>query len=74
LVSGFADEVSSGVNMAQRQVRVMGANVANDQPGKTVVLVDLVPMQVKFDSATALSAFESLWNKKLRLKPSVFGD
>jgi hypothetical protein len=74
MVSDFAEEVSSGVNMAQRQVRVMGANVANDQPGKTAVLVDLVPMQVKFDNATAFSAFESLWSKKLPIKPSAFGD
>ncbi|CAO2174953.1 unnamed protein product [Urochloa humidicola] len=74
LVSDFAEEVSSGVNMAQRQVRVMGANVAGDQPDKTMVLVDLVPMQVKFDNATAFSAFESLWSKKISLKPSVFGD
>ncbi|RLN23727.1 hypothetical protein C2845_PM07G37490 [Panicum miliaceum] len=74
LVSDFAEEVSSGVNMAQRQVRVMGANVASDQPDKTMVLVDLVPMQVKFDNATAFSAFESLWSKKISLKPSVFGD
>ncbi|CAL4952134.1 unnamed protein product [Urochloa decumbens] len=74
LVSDFAEEISSGVNMAQRQVRVMGANVAGDQPDKTMVLVDLVPMQVKFDNATAFSAFESLWSKKISLKPSVFGD
>nr|CAB3471877.1 unnamed protein product [Digitaria exilis] len=32
LVSDFAEEVSSGVNMAQRQVRVMGANVAGLPP------------------------------------------
>ncbi|KAJ1282171.1 hypothetical protein BS78_03G030400 [Paspalum vaginatum] len=74
LVSDFAKEVSSGVNMAQRQVRVMGANVAGDQPEKTMVLVDLVPMEVKFDNATAFSAFESLWNKKVSLKQSAFGD
>lgn len=74
MVSDFAEEVSSGVNMAQRQVRVMGANVAGDQPDKTMVLVDLVPMQLKFDNATAFSAFESLWNKKISLKQSVFGD
>ncbi|XP_015688161.1 receptor-like serine/threonine-protein kinase ALE2 isoform X2 [Oryza brachyantha] len=74
LVSDFAEDVSSGINMAQRQVRVMGANVAGDQPDKTVVLVDLVPMQVKFDNATAFSTFESLWSKKVSLRPSVFGD
>ncbi|KAG8045577.1 hypothetical protein GUJ93_ZPchr0008g11861 [Zizania palustris] len=74
LVSDFADEVSSGVNLAQRQVRVMGANVAGDQPDKTMVLVDLVPMQLKFDNATAFSTFDNLWSKKISLKPSVFGD
>ncbi|XP_044974994.1 receptor-like serine/threonine-protein kinase ALE2 isoform X2 [Hordeum vulgare subsp. vulgare] len=74
LVSDFADEVGSGVNMARRQVRVMGANVAGDQPDKTVVLVHLVPMHVNFDKATALSTFQSLWSKKISLKPSVFGD
>lgn len=74
LVSDFADKVGSGVNMARRQVRVMGANVAGDQPDKTVVLVHLVPMHVNFDKATALSTFQSLWSKKISLKPSVFGD
>ncbi|VAH73348.1 hypothetical protein VPH35_050307 [Triticum aestivum] len=74
LVSDFADEVGSGVHMARRQVRVMGANVAGDQPDKTVVLVHLVPMHVNFDKATALSTFQTLWSKKISLKPSVFGD
>ncbi|KAL6838708.1 hypothetical protein ACP4OV_031422 [Aristida adscensionis] len=74
LVSDFAEEISYGVNMAVSQVRVMGANVAGDQPDKTLVLVDLVPMQVKFDNATAFSAFQSLWSKKISLKRSVFGD
>lgn len=74
LVSDFAEEVGSGLNMAQRQVRVMGANVAGDQPDKTVVLVDLVPMHVNFDNATAFATFQSLWSKKISLKPSVFGD
>lgn len=74
LVSDFAEEVGSGVNMARRQVRVMGANVAGDQPDKTVVLVHLVPMHVNFDNATAFSTFQRLWSKRISLKPSVFGD
>jgi hypothetical protein len=74
LVSDFAEEVGSGVNMARRQVRVMGANVAGDQPDKTVVLVHLVPMHLNFDNATAFSAFQRLWSKRIPLKPSVFGD
>ena len=60
--------------MAQRLVCVICANVGGDQPDKAMVLVDLVPMQAKFDNATAFSAFESLWSKKVSLKPSVFGD
>ncbi|KAM0835676.1 hypothetical protein ACQ4PT_062784 [Festuca glaucescens] len=74
LVSDFAEEVGSGVNMARRQVRVMGANVAGDQPDKTVVLVHLVPMHVNFDNATAFLVFQRLWGKRIPLKPSVFGD
>ena len=74
LVSDLAEEMRSGVNMAQRQVRVMGANVAGDQPDKTVVLVHLVAMHVKFDNATAFSTFQSLWSKKVSLQPSCFGD
>ena len=55
--------------MAQRQVCVICANVGGDQPDKAMVLVDLVPMQVKFNNATAFSAFESSWSKtKLFLK------
>ena len=49
--------------MAQRLVCVICANVGGDQPDKTMVLVDPVPMQVKFDNATAFSAFESSWSK-----------
>jgi hypothetical protein len=74
LVSDFAEEVGSGVNMARRQVRVMGANVAGDQPDKTVVLVHLVPMHLNFDNATAFLAFQRLLSKRIPLKPSVFGD
>jgi hypothetical protein len=74
LVADFAEEVGSGVNMARRQVRVMGANVAGDQPDKTVVLMHLVPMHVNFDNATAFSTFQKLWSKRISLKPSEFGD
>ena len=49
--------------MAQRLVCVICANVGGDQPDKTMVLVDPVPMQVKFDNATAFSAFESSRSK-----------
>jgi len=61
--------------MAQRLVCVIYANVGGDQPDKAMVLVDLVPMQVKFNNATAFSAFESLWsnNKKIFKTFSLWG-
>ncbi|GJN17904.1 hypothetical protein PR202_gb05012 [Eleusine coracana subsp. coracana] len=40
----LAQDIASGVSMNQSQVRVMGANAAPEDPGKTVVLIDLVPM------------------------------
>ncbi|XP_072999893.1 receptor-like serine/threonine-protein kinase ALE2 isoform X2 [Typha latifolia] len=74
LVSGFAQEIASGVNMKPRQVRVMGANVGSEQPEKTVILIDLVPLQEKFDNATAFSTYESFWHKQVAIKKSLFGD
>ena len=64
LVSDFAEEVGSGVNMAQKQVRVMGANVAGDQPDKTVVLVHLVPMHVNFDKCYCVLDISKLVEQK----------
>ncbi|KVI01186.1 Concanavalin A-like lectin/glucanase, subgroup [Cynara cardunculus var. scolymus] len=43
LVSKLAFEIASGVNMKPSQVRIMGANADDQDPEKTVVLIDLVP-------------------------------
>ncbi|KAJ3693828.1 hypothetical protein LUZ60_009308 [Juncus effusus] len=74
LVSDFAQEIGSGVKMEKRQVRVMGANVASDQPDKTVVLVNLVPVLEKFDNGTAFETFERVWGKRVVLKESLYGN
>lgn len=60
--------------MKQRQVRVMGANVASEQPEKTAILVDLVPLEEKFDNSTAFLTFEKFWHKQVAVKASLFGD
>jgi hypothetical protein len=73
LVSAFAQEIGSGVKMSQQQVRVMGANVAEAQTDKTVVLFDLVPSQIRFDNATAFSTYEGFWKKQVPLKEKLFG-
>lgn len=74
LVSDFAQEIGSGLKMAQQQVRVMGANVAEEQADKTVVLVHLVPAQIRFDNVTAFSTYEDFWTKQVPLKEKLFGD
>ncbi|KAK9102562.1 hypothetical protein Sjap_019816 [Stephania japonica] len=72
LVSELAAEIASGVFMKQSQVRIMGANAANEQL-KTIVLVNLVPLGEKFDDTTAFLAYEKFWKKQLILNTSHFG-
>ncbi|XP_043704524.1 receptor-like serine/threonine-protein kinase ALE2 isoform X8 [Telopea speciosissima] len=74
LVSELAEEIAAGVFMKQSQVRIMGANAANQQPEKTIVLIDLVPLGEKFDNTTAILTFEKFWHKQVTIKTSFFGD
>ncbi|KAJ1285063.1 hypothetical protein BS78_03G252200 [Paspalum vaginatum] len=73
LVAELAQDIASGVFMNQSQVRVMGANAAPDDPEKTLVFVDLVPLGPKFDNTTALSVFERFWHKQVIINPAHFG-
>ncbi|RCV27003.1 hypothetical protein SETIT_5G290900v2 [Setaria italica] len=73
LVAEFAQDIASGVLMNQSQVRVMGANAAPDDPEKTIVFIDLVPLEPKFDNTTALLVFERFWHKKVIINPMHFG-
>ncbi|KAL6614643.1 hypothetical protein ACP70R_036913 [Stipagrostis hirtigluma subsp. patula] len=73
LVAELAQNIASGVLMSQSQVRVMGANAAPDDPEKTIVLIDLVPLGAKFDNATALSVYEKFWHKQIIINPMNFG-
>ncbi|KAK4781204.1 hypothetical protein SAY87_017310 [Trapa incisa] len=74
MVSEFAEEIASSVFMKQSQVRIIGANAATQQPEKTVVLIDLVPMEEKFDDATALLTDQRFWNKQVAINASYFGE
>ncbi|XP_024638845.1 receptor-like serine/threonine-protein kinase ALE2 isoform X3 [Medicago truncatula] len=73
LVSELASELASGIFMKQSQVRIMGANAANQQPDKTVVIIDLVPLGEKFDNTTAFFTSDMFWHKKVVIKASYFG-
>lgn len=74
LVSELAKEIAAGVFMKQSQVRIIGANSANQQPEKTIVLIDLVPLGTKFDNTTAFLTFQRLWHKQVVIEASFFGD
>lgn len=73
LVPELAQDIASGVFMNQSQVRVMGANAAPDDPEKTIVFIDLVPLGPKFDNATAFLVFERFCNKQVIINPAHFG-
>ncbi|XP_058001966.1 receptor-like serine/threonine-protein kinase ALE2 isoform X2 [Hevea brasiliensis] len=74
LVSELAQEISAGVFMRQSQVRIMGANAASQQPEKTIVLIDLVPLGKRFDNTTAFLTYQRFWHKQVVIKVSFFGD
>ncbi|KAI4335295.1 hypothetical protein L6164_013956 [Bauhinia variegata] len=75
LVSELAFEIASGVFMKQSQVRIMGATAASQQqPEKTDVLIDLVPLGEDFDNTTAFLTSDRFWHKQVAIKASYFGD
>lgn len=74
LVSELAEEISIGVFMRLSQVRIMGANAASQDPDKTIVLVDLVPLGKKFDNTTAFFTADRFWNKQVVIPTSLFGN
>lgn len=74
LVFGFAQEIASGTSIDQSQVRIMGANAANELPDKTDVLIDLLPFEDHFQNSTVFSISEKFWHKKLFINSSLFGD
>ncbi|XXG48314.1 hypothetical protein AAC387_Pa02g2799 [Persea americana] len=73
LVSELAQEIAAGIFLNQSQVRIMGANAASQEPDKTVVLIDLVPLGDKFNNVTAFLAYEKFWHKMVPIKASMFG-
>ncbi|XP_061995266.1 receptor-like serine/threonine-protein kinase ALE2 isoform X2 [Rosa rugosa] len=74
LVSELAQEIAVGVFLQQSQVRIIGANAASQNPEKTVVLIDLVPLGEKFDSTTAFLTDQRFWHRQVVIKASYFGD
>lgn len=74
LVFEFSQEIASGTSIDQSQVRIMGANAANEHPDKTDVLIDLLPFEDHFENSTVFSISEKFWHKELFINSSLFGD
>ncbi|KAH7681969.1 Non-specific serine/threonine protein kinase protein [Dioscorea alata] len=75
VVSELAQEISSGISMKQRQVRIMGANADTEEPEKkTVVIIYLVPKGQTFDRTIAYQTYVRFWHKQVVLSSSDFGN
>ncbi|KAL3623647.1 hypothetical protein CASFOL_032463 [Castilleja foliolosa] len=74
LVSELAAEIANGVFIKQSQVRIVGANTAEDNPDKTIALIYLLPLEDKFDDTTAYFTFQRFWQKQVGINTSLFGD
>ncbi|WMV22439.1 hypothetical protein MTR67_015824 [Solanum verrucosum] len=73
LVSELAKVIAAGVSLNMSQVRIMGANAADQQLEKTIVHINLVPTDGKFDAATAFTIYQKFWKRALFIKTMDFG-
>ncbi|KAI3907778.1 hypothetical protein MKW98_008455 [Papaver atlanticum] len=67
-------EVAAGTYLKQSQVRIMGASSDTQDQERTVIDIDLVPLGEKFDNTTALLISDRIWQKKLAINMTLFGD
>lgn len=67
-------EIAAGTFLKQSQVRIMGAGSSLQDPEKTTVTVDLVPLGQKFDRTSALLTSNRFLQKKVPINSSIFGD
>lgn len=73
LVPNLAKEVANSILLDQSQVRIMGADAANHQLEKTTVLINLVPLDTKFNPSTAFQIYTKFWKREVSIRSSVFG-
>ncbi|XP_071937847.1 receptor-like serine/threonine-protein kinase ALE2 [Coffea arabica] len=73
LVTQLEIEIAEGVYLEQSQVVIVGASADSQNQGRTVVDVNLVPLEDRFDNTTALLIYERFWQKKVLLNRTLFG-
>ncbi|KAI5383089.1 hypothetical protein KIW84_070476 [Lathyrus oleraceus] len=73
LVSKLADEIAASVMLNHTQVRIVGADAANQQLEKTNIIINLIPKGVKFDDTAALLIYRKFWHREILIDDSLFG-
>ncbi|KAL9239088.1 hypothetical protein vseg_013440 [Gypsophila vaccaria] len=66
-------EIASGTYLKQDQVQIVGATTDPQNGGRTVVVINLVPLGEKFDNTTALLISERFQQKEVPLNSTLFG-
>ncbi|XP_051135147.1 receptor-like serine/threonine-protein kinase ALE2 isoform X3 [Andrographis paniculata] len=74
LVSDLAECIAVATSLNRSQVRIMGADAADQRLDKTTVLINLVPLAQMFDSRTAFFIYSKFRNRNLPIKALVLGD
>lgn len=74
VVNELEIEIAIGTYLTQSQVVITGASVDSENPERTAIDVNLVPLGEKFDNLTAKLTYERFWRKKLILNRTLFGD
>ncbi|KAL8043359.1 hypothetical protein ABFX02_09G114900 [Erythranthe guttata] len=73
LVASLAEEIATTIPLNRSQVRILGADAADQQLEKTTVLINLVPLDETFTDATAFTIYRKFWKRELSIKASTFG-
>lgn len=73
LINEIEIEIAAGTYLKQSQVKIQGVGADDQNQGKTVVDINLVPLGEKFDNTTATLTFERFLQKKVPLNRTVFG-
>ncbi|CAI9107521.1 OLC1v1006894C1 [Oldenlandia corymbosa var. corymbosa] len=73
LVNQLEIEIAEGIYLEQSQVVIAGASADTQNQERTVVDVNLVPLEERFDNTTALLIYERFWQKKVPLNRTLFG-
>eukprot|EP00250_Pteridium_aquilinum_P019360 c24399_g1_i1 orf=731-3622(-) len=73
-ISVLAANIADGTVLAPSQVEITGAKADIQDPGYSIVVVNLVPLDQEFDKLTAFLIFQKFWDHEVTLNASLFGN